>query len=73
MLVGATTGPQAKVDSGVVTEVLVRSIVYRLINKIATFARFGGLPGIEELPRFIKLLARMREDHLHRRPPEHGL
>ena len=45
-----------------VTEVLVRSIVYRLINKIETFARFGGLPGIEELQRFIKLLARMRED-----------
>ena len=60
-------------DHVLVTAVLVRSIVYRLINKIETFARFGGLPGIEELPRFIKLLARMREDHLHRRPPEHGL
>ena len=49
------------INQDLVEKVLFRSIVYRLINKVETFTDFGGLPDLEEYPKFKKFLAKKKD------------
>jgi hypothetical protein len=44
------------IDSNLVSKILLKSIVYRLINKVETFMDFGGVPDMETFPKFVKFL-----------------
>ena len=50
------------IETDLVTKVLFKSIVYRLINKVETFMDFGGIPNQDEFPAFLSYLkAKVRE------------
>eukprot|EP00092_Neocalanus_flemingeri_P093866 GFUD01119335.1.p1 GENE.GFUD01119335.1~~GFUD01119335.1.p1 ORF type:complete len:686 (+),score=139.05 GFUD01119335.1:191-2059(+) len=64
------------IKENLVVKVLFRSIVYRLINKIETFLDYGGLPDLEDFPKFLKFLAKkeiFRRCNLYCCTSEHGL
>ena len=44
------------IDRNLVSKILLKSVVYRLINKLETFMDFGGVPDIETLNFFLKFL-----------------
>jgi hypothetical protein len=44
------------IDRNLVSKILLKSVVYRLINKLETFMDFGGVPDIETFPEFFKFL-----------------
>ena len=44
------------IDRNLVSKILLKSIVYRLINKVETFMDFGGVPDIETFPKFVKFI-----------------
>ena len=44
------------IDRNLVSKILLKSVVYRLINKLETFMDFGGVPDIETLKFFLKFL-----------------
>ena len=41
------------IDEALVSKVLLKSIVYRLINKVETFMDFGGIPDLETFDEFL--------------------
>ena len=50
------------IETDLVTKVLFKSIVYRLINKVETFMDFGGIPNQDEFPAFLSYLkAKVKE------------
>ena len=52
--------PSQKINKDLVRRVMFKSIAYRLINKVATFEEFGGLPSLEEYTRFVAFLSKKR-------------
>ena len=38
------------------SKVLLKSIVYRLINKVETFMDFGGIPDLETFDEFLRFI-----------------
>ena len=50
------------IDVNLVSKILFKSIVYRLINKVETFMDFGGVPDIESFPKFLKFLREKRNE-----------
>ena len=44
------------IDRNLVSKILLKSIVYRLINKVETFMDFGGVPDLETFPEFLRFL-----------------
>jgi hypothetical protein len=43
------------------------SLCYRLVNRIGTFQKYGGIPSIEEWTRFRKFLAKMHAENQKRK------
>ena len=50
------------IDSNLVTNILFKSVTYRLINKIETFMDFGCIPNMEIFPRFLRFLKQKRSE-----------
>ena len=44
------------IDRNLVSKILLKSIVYRVINKVETFMDFGGVPDVETYSKFLKYL-----------------
>ena len=52
-----------KISENLVEEILFKSILYRLLNKVETFLDFGGIPSIRSLPGFLDYLKARKENH----------
>ena len=50
------------IDSNLVTNILFKSVTYRLINKIETFMDFGCIPNMDVFPRFLSFLKQKRSE-----------
>ena len=50
-----------KISQKLVEEILFKSIIYRLINKVETFMDYGGIPGITSLAKFLLHLKEKKE------------
>ena len=50
------------IDGNLVSKILFKSIVYRLINKVETFMDFGGVPDMESFPEFLRFLRDKRKE-----------
>ena len=50
------------IDGNLVSKILFKSIVYRLINKVETFMDFGGVPDLETFPEFLRFLRDKRNE-----------
>ena len=50
------------IDDNLVSKILFKSIIYRVINKVETFMDFGGVPDIESFPKFLKFLRDKRNE-----------
>lgn len=48
------------IDVNLVSNILFKSIIYRLLNKRDTFIDFGGIPDLGTLPKFLKFLRRRK-------------
>jgi hypothetical protein len=51
-----------EVSVELIKEVGLKSIVYRLINKVETFANYGGLPGTKDFSKFLAFLRGLKDD-----------
>ena len=45
---------QDKISESLVKEILFKSILYRLLNKVETFMDYGGIPSSSSLPDFLR-------------------
>ena len=52
-----------KISENLVEEILFKSILYRLLNKVKTFLYFGEIPSIRSLPGFLDYLKVRKENH----------
>ena len=50
------------IDRNLVSKILLKSVVYRLINKLETFMDFGGVPDMESFPEFLRFLRDKRKE-----------
>ena len=50
------------IDENLVSKILLRSIIYRVINKVETFMDFGGVPDMETFSEFIKFIRDKRNE-----------
>eukprot|EP00092_Neocalanus_flemingeri_P084672 GFUD01106408.1.p1 GENE.GFUD01106408.1~~GFUD01106408.1.p1 ORF type:complete len:668 (-),score=190.18 GFUD01106408.1:9-1907(-) len=48
------------IKESLVVKVLFRSIIYRLINRVETFMDYGGLPDLDDFPKFLNFLAKKK-------------
>ena len=44
------------IDRNLESKILLKSIVYRIINKVETYIDFGGIPDMETFPKFVNFL-----------------
>ena len=54
---------QKKISESLVKEILFKSILYRLLNKVETFLDFGEIPSISSLSRFLNYLKERKENN----------
>ena len=51
-----------EIEESVVKEILFKSILYRLINKVETFKEYGGIPSPSSLSKFLLYLQERKEN-----------
>ena len=50
------------IDKNLVSKILFKSIIYRLINKVETFMDFGGVPDTDTFPKFMEFLHKKKSE-----------
>jgi hypothetical protein len=50
------------IDDNLVSKILLKSIIYRLINKVETFMDFGGVPDIDNFQGFLEFLHKKKSE-----------
>ena len=50
------------IDKNLVSKILFKSIIYRVINKVETFMDFGGVPDTDTFPKFMEFLHKKKSE-----------
>ena len=50
------------IDDNLVSKILFKSIIYRVINKVETFMDFGGVPDMDNFPIFLEFIHKKKSE-----------